>query len=71
LGLGIWTGAYFGVEGQWLRWYDGDGNWVGTDRENLVQATQRADDATQAADRERTRADLLAAKLRELGINVD
>jgi Uma2 family endonuclease len=71
LGLGIWTGDYFGVEGQWLRWYDKAGHWIGTDRENLIQATQRADEATLAVDRERTRADLLATKLRELGIDVD
>jgi hypothetical protein len=40
LGLGLWTGSYFGVAGQWLRWYDRSGNWVGTDRvdSNFVNA---------------------------------
>ncbi len=64
LGLGIWEGAYFGVEGKWLKWYDRSGSWIGTDREQLIQAQQQAN-------RERERADLLAAKLRELGIDVD
>jgi Uma2 family endonuclease len=25
LGLGLWNGSYFGVEGQWLSWYDRSG----------------------------------------------
>ncbi|WP_373541622.1 Uma2 family endonuclease [Chamaesiphon sp.] len=78
LGLGIWEGVYFGIAGKWLNWYDRSGNWIGTDREQLVQAqqqadaaSQRADAASQEANRERARADLLAAKLRELGIDLD
>lgn len=78
LGLGIWAGSYFGVDGQWLRWYDRSGSWIGTDREQLIQAQQRADTATQRADeasqranRERERADRLAVKLKELGIDVE
>lgn len=62
LGLGVWTGAYRGVEGQWLRWYDQLGNWVPTNQESKLQAKQEAAEASQ-------RADLLAAKLRELGID--
>jgi Uma2 family endonuclease len=64
LGLGVWTGVYKGVEGQWLCWYDAAGNWVLSEEERILQAEQRAESAEQ-------RADLLAAKLRELGINVD
>ena len=78
LGLGIWDGVYVGIEGRWLRWYDRSGSWIGTDREQLIQAqqqvdtaTQRADSAIQQAERERERADLLAAKLQELGIDLD
>ena len=74
----IGAGAYFGVDGQWLRWDDRSGSWIGTDREQLIQAqqradiaTQRADEASQRANRERERADLLAAKLQELGIDVE
>jgi hypothetical protein len=57
LGLGVWTGAYEDVEGQWLCWYDAAGNWVPSKQERILKAEQRAD--------------LLAAKLRELGIDVD
>jgi Uma2 family endonuclease len=57
LGLGVWSGVYKGVEGQWLCWYDAAGNWVLSEGERIVKAEQRAD--------------LLAAKLRELGVNVD
>jgi Uma2 family endonuclease len=85
LGLGIWDGVYFGIEGKWLRWYDRSGSWIGTDREQLSQAQQQlsqaqqqvdaaiqqVDAAIQQAARERERADLLAAKLKELGIDLD
>jgi Uma2 family endonuclease len=78
LGLGIWSGFYQGSRGQWLRWYDRAGNWIPTLEEKELLANQRADlerqraeKAMEDADRERQRADLLAAKLRELGIDVD
>jgi Uma2 family endonuclease len=57
LGLGVWTGIYRGVEGQWLCWYDAAGNWVLSEQERTLKAEQRAES--------------LAAKLRELGIDVD
>jgi Putative restriction endonuclease len=78
LGLGVWTGAYEGVEGQWLCWYDAAGNWVLSKQERILKAEQQAENAEQRAenaeqqvDRERQRADLLATKLRELGLDVD
>jgi Uma2 family endonuclease len=57
LGLGVWTGIYRGVEGQWLCWYDAAGNWVLSEQERTLNAEQRAES--------------LAAKLRELGIDVE
>ncbi len=76
LGLGVWTGVYEDVEGQWLCWYDAAGNWVPPKQERILKAEQRADEAEkkvvqeqQRADQERQRAELLAAKLRELGID--
>ena len=30
LGLGVWSGRYRMAEGQWLRWYDAEGQWGGT-----------------------------------------
>jgi Uma2 family endonuclease len=85
LGLGIWTGSYQGMQGQWLRWYDKNGDWLVTDREDSLQARQltaeanlRADrerqlteEANLRADREREKADRLAAKLRELGVDLE
>jgi hypothetical protein len=57
LGLGVWSGVYKGVEGQWLCWYDRSGNWIPSEQARILKAEQRAE--------------LLAAKLRELGIDVD
>jgi hypothetical protein len=54
------------------------GNWIPTHEEKELLANrranlerQRAEMARDDADQERQRADLLAAKLRELGIDVD
>jgi Uma2 family endonuclease len=57
LELGIWTGIYMNQSLPWLRWWDDQGNL-------LLAAEERAD-------REQQRADRLAAKLRELGIEPD
>lgn len=66
LGLGLWEGSYQGVHRRWLRWYDGEGNWIPTPVE---QERQRAELAQQQAEQERQRAERLAAHLRSLGIN--
>jgi Putative restriction endonuclease len=71
LGLGIWTGAYQGMQGQWLRCYDRNGDWLATDREDSDKAKQAAQEANLLADREREKAARLADKLRELGIDPD
>jgi Uma2 family endonuclease len=62
LGLGLWQGSYQGIERLWLRWYDADGNWIPTPAEQLIQESQRAEEAEEKAKR-------LAARLEELGIN--
>jgi Uma2 family endonuclease len=71
LGLGLWTGSYQGMQGQWLRWYDKNGDWLATDREYTLQAKQVAQEANLRADLEREKAARLADKLRELGIDPD
>jgi len=38
LGLGLWTGDYFGWERPWLRWYDADDNWIPTPEEQKEAA---------------------------------
>ncbi|MBE9235338.1 Uma2 family endonuclease [Anabaena aphanizomenioides LEGE 00250] len=57
LGLGLWQGSFEGIERLWLRWYDSSGKWIPTPVELLKQEKQKSDK--------------LAAKLRELGINLD
>ena len=39
LGLGVWQGAYQGIEGKWLRWYEASGDWISTEVEarNLAE----------------------------------
>jgi hypothetical protein len=57
LGLVVWEGVYEGLESTWLRWCDEPGNLIPTP-DDLIDAEQQ-------------RADRLAARLRELGINPD
>ena len=61
LGLGLWQGIYQGIERQWLRWYDASGNWVLTPAER----------ERKQGERERQRAERLAAQLRALGVEPD
>ncbi len=61
LGLGLWQGVYKDIERQWLRWYDGLGNWIITPEERERQIAQR----------ERRRAERLAEQLRALGVEPD
>ncbi|MDA0265699.1 MAG: Uma2 family endonuclease [Cyanobacteria bacterium] len=53
--LGLWQGERLGQVAHWLRWWDSDGN-------RLLWSSEQAQ-------QERQRADQLAAKLRELGID--
>ena len=55
--LGIWQGEYINQTLPWLRWWDNQGNL-------LLAGEERAD-------QQESRADRLAAKLRELGIDPD
>jgi hypothetical protein len=36
LGLGLWQGAFQGIERLWLRWYDAQGNWIPTEAEDVT-----------------------------------
>jgi Uma2 family endonuclease len=57
LSLTLWTGQYEGKEAVWLRWCDAEGRLIWTGAERAEQEYQRAE--------------RLAAKLRELGMNPD
>jgi Uma2 family endonuclease len=62
LGLGVWQGSYDGIYRRWLRWFDGEGNWIPT-------LAEQRDKERQRAEQERQRADRLAQKLQALGID--
>lgn len=68
IGLGLWQGEYRGATRQWLRWCDASGNWMLTDEERERQAKEAAQQQAKAAQQ---RADILAERLREMGINPD
>jgi hypothetical protein len=57
LGLTIWEGEFEGITCHWLRWCDQDGKLIPTGKEGRLA--------------EAARADKLAAKLRELGVDPD
>jgi len=64
LGLGVWSGSYEGFEGQWLRWYDNQGEWIPT----AIEQTE-----TKRSARTQAEAKLTAAipQLIGLGLSVE
>ncbi len=71
LGIGREMGTYEGWTREWLFWYDENGRKYPSPDEARQQAEQRAELAVEEAGRQRQRAERLAAKLRELGIELD
>jgi Uma2 family endonuclease len=76
LGLTLWRGEFEGVEEEWLRWQDRDGNVLLSGKEAAArlaqraeQETQRAEQERQRAEQERQRAERLAEQLRQLGVD--
>jgi hypothetical protein len=71
LGLSLvrWQGVYRDVSAVWLRWATIDGVLLPTEGEIARQAKQEAADAKREAIDAKQRADRLAARLRELGID--
>lgn len=64
LWLGVWAGERLGQTTTWLRWWDNAENLLLWSAEQTEQERQRADQAHQ-------RAEALAARLRELGVDPD
>ncbi|HEY9874695.1 MAG TPA: Uma2 family endonuclease [Candidatus Obscuribacterales bacterium] len=62
--LGLWRGRYQNIDRLWLRWLTASGDLILTPSEQAVAASQQAAAAEERAER-------LAAKLRELGIDPD
>jgi Uma2 family endonuclease len=57
LGIGLWYGAYQGLERQWLRWYDAQQQWIPTPMERVEQENQRAEQESQRAEQANQRAE--------------
>lgn len=79
IGIGLWHGTFDGIEYDWLRWFDREGDWIPTPAElersraevasqAAALAQQAAASARQAAAAERQKADKLMAQLRALGV---
>jgi Uma2 family endonuclease len=71
LGIGSERASYDDLTREWLYWYDENDNRYPTPYEQIELERQRANDADRLIEQERQRADRLAAKLRELGIDPD
>ncbi|NET69677.1 MAG: Uma2 family endonuclease [Sphaerospermopsis sp. SIO1G2] len=71
LSLGLWEGSFRGVEKLWLRWFTPDGELIPEPKEEADAATERAILAEQVANEAVKKAEILAQKLRQLGINPD
>lgn len=56
LGLGLWQGNYDGIERQWLRWFDSDGNWI-------LTTAEREEEERKQLKKERQRVSELEAEL--------
>ncbi|MEB3829147.1 Uma2 family endonuclease [Phormidium sp. CCY1219] len=78
LELGVWEGTRDNRTGNWLRWWNAQGElllWpeelAEDERQRADTERQRADTERQRADTERQRAEQLAQRLRELGVDPD
>jgi Uma2 family endonuclease len=67
--LGVWYGYFVNNTGNWLRWWDAEGNLLPTEDELAEQEHQRAEHEHQRAEQEHQRAEELAARLRALGVD--
>ncbi|MBD2251965.1 Uma2 family endonuclease [Nostoc parmelioides] len=71
LGVTFWEGEFEGRQDTWLRWCYQDGNLLLTGDERAEQERQRAEQERQRAEQAETRAQLLAERLRAMGIDPD
>ncbi len=69
LSLGLWRGSYEDIEHLWLRWMTVSGDLIPLPIEELAAAQQIAKNAERRAQDAQQRAEKLAARLRELGID--
>ena len=78
LGLGVWQGAYQGIEGKWLRWYEASGDWISTEVEARNLAEMQAETERSArhlaetqAETERSARRSAIPRLASLGLTVE
>ena len=76
IGVTLWDGVFDEIPTRWLRWCDHDGNLIPTGLESTTREKERADQEKERANqvekrahRSEKKAELLAAKLRSLGID--
>ncbi|MCP2730865.1 Uma2 family endonuclease [Limnofasciculus baicalensis] len=53
LGIGLWLGDYQGCQRLWLRWYDAQGSWIPTPKEQFEQERFAKESALQRVEVER------------------
>jgi len=71
LGLTLWEGEFEGRKDLWLRWCDKEGNILLTGDEKAAQESLEKQEQRQRATEAEQRAQLLAEKLREMGVDPD
>ena len=68
LGIGLWFGEYRGLERQWLRWYDAQGNWIPTTTEAAEQRAEAAEQRAETVERAQQEA---IPKLLSMGLSTE
>ncbi|MEH2050198.1 Uma2 family endonuclease [Nostoc sp.] len=71
LGVTLWEGGFEGRQDHWLRWCYQDGNVLSTGDERASQSEQRASQSEQRASQAEQRNQLLAERLRAMGVDPD
>lgn len=69
--LGIWQGRYEEMELPWLRWWDSEGNLLLTGEERSQLLASQLEQERQQKEAAQRRAEQLAERLRQMGINPD
>ncbi|QLE59122.1 Uma2 family endonuclease [Nostoc sp. TCL26-01] len=69
--LGIWQGQYKNMQAPWLRWWDAQGNLLLNSDEQCQVLTTQTQVLSQELEQEQQRAERLAEKLRQLGVDPD
>ncbi|BCL34419.1 Uma2 family endonuclease [Nostoc sp. MS1] len=67
--LGIWQGQYNNMTAPWLRWWDAQGNLLLSSEEQCLRLTTQTHQLTLQLEQEKQRAEHLAERLRQLGID--